>query len=108
MKTVKQAYINHRKQRLKPRVVNALHDYCANDDEDAGVTLYHSDVYYTRAWLRDCTDFVERFGYLPSLGDVESAMIAEFGSQHTASAEDADLSPGDVEDLWTEIEEMKT
>jgi len=62
-----------------PIRVNVVHDYFVGIEAGVDVDAYHSDVHYARLYLRDCTDFREKYGYVPSLKQVEQALIQEFG-----------------------------
>lgn len=42
--------------------------------DDQNVDLFHSDVYYARAHLVYNTDFCERYGYKPTLDEIEKTM----------------------------------
>lgn len=63
-----------------PIRVNVLHDYFVGVNAGVDVDAYHSDVHYARIYLRDCTDFKEVYGYVPTLKQVEQALIQEFGT----------------------------
>lgn len=49
---------------------NRLLKFCSGD----AVDLYHSTVYYARAYLIYCTDFVEQQGREPTLEECEKAL----------------------------------
>lgn len=85
----------------EPVRVNALHDYCVAYEAGADVDAFHSDVYYARSWLVSCTDFVRKHG-VPTMQEVEQALITEFG---TLSADD--ITDGDDEDLSLDYEIAK-
>lgn len=38
--------------------------------------LYHSTVYYAQAHLKYNTDFEEKYGYIPSLKDIERTLVS--------------------------------
>lgn len=44
--------------------------FCAGENVD----LYHSTVYYARAYLINCTDFVSRYKRKPTLKECEDAL----------------------------------
>ena len=81
-------------QRRAPRegATNSLQEFCSAENMN-DVQLYHYSVHYVRSLLIDTTDFVDQYGYEPSLLEVEQAMKDELEyEQKLKAASDNNVS----------------